>query len=332
MHTVSSDWAHARIDRAARLAGLRVRSTRRMTGGASSLTFGVRAHGADGEVRLVAKVAPPGLTPTRNRDVQRQARIMRALDPTGVPVPRIVAEDPGTGLDDPPCVLMTLEAGECVEPLWLTEASEVPDHSTTRSRALDAARIMRDLHAAHLTQLAELDGEPSVSLADEVTRWRRSFATVPEDLADGADEVADRLLGQLPAPVPATVTHGDFRLGNMLCQGDRVTALIDWETWSLSDPRVDLGWFLMTCEARRQPHAMRAEAGMPSPEEVIDAYGAVDGVDALPWFVALSQYRAGAMTALILKHDRGRPVRDSHVSWWEPDVPRRFLGLALAGL
>ena len=50
-----------------------------LTGGASSLTFtGLVTGGpAEGE-RIVLKVAPPGLEPIRNRDVARQARLMRA--------------------------------------------------------------------------------------------------------------------------------------------------------------------------------------------------------------------------------------------------------------
>jgi len=42
---------------------------------------------SDPDLPIVVKMAPPGLTPVRNRDVLRQARILRALGAAeGVPV------------------------------------------------------------------------------------------------------------------------------------------------------------------------------------------------------------------------------------------------------
>ena len=45
--------------------------------------------------------------------------------------------------------------------------------------------------------------------------------------------------------------HGDFRLGNLLAAQSRITAIIDWEIWSVGDPRVDAGWFLINCRSPR---------------------------------------------------------------------------------
>ncbi|WP_236595339.1 phosphotransferase, partial [Mycobacterium intracellulare] len=44
------------------------------------------------------------------------------------------------------------------------------------------------------------------------------------------------------------VVHGDFRLGNLLASGARINAVIDWEIWSIGDPRIDVGWFLINCD------------------------------------------------------------------------------------
>src|SRR6202044_790007 len=55
-----------------------------LTGGTSSLTFLVRLAGvAAGESPVVLKMAPPGLAPVRNRDVLRQARLQKAVQPGG---------------------------------------------------------------------------------------------------------------------------------------------------------------------------------------------------------------------------------------------------------
>jgi len=41
---------------------------------------------------------------------------------------------------------------------------------------------------------------------------------------------------------PATLVHGDCHPGNILIDGERVTAVIDWEEAALGDPRIDLCW------------------------------------------------------------------------------------------
>ena len=74
-------------------------------------------------------------------------------------------------------------------------------------------------------------------------------------------------------PVPSTVVHGEYRLGNLLAQGDDVAAIIDWELWTREDPRVDLSWFLSYLDADEQPSAIRPTPdGMPTRAEFLAAY------------------------------------------------------------
>lgn len=41
---------------------------------------------------------------------------------------------------------------------------------------------------------------------------------------------------------PYVLVHGDYKPGNMLIEGERVTALLDWETAHVGDALEDLGW------------------------------------------------------------------------------------------
>jgi len=90
-----------------------------LTGGASSLTFtGLVTGGPVAGERIVLKVAPPGLEPVRNRDVARQARLMRALASTpGVRVPTVYFEDDGAPPEVSPFHAMNIVPGECLEPI-----------------------------------------------------------------------------------------------------------------------------------------------------------------------------------------------------------------------
>jgi hypothetical protein len=42
-------------------------------------------------------------------------------------------------------------------------------------------------------------------------------------------------------PERGAVVHGDFRLGNLMAARASVNAVIDWEIWSIGDPRIDAG-------------------------------------------------------------------------------------------
>lgn len=280
-----------------------------LTGGASSLTFVASVTGAEAD-RVVVKVAPPGLAPVRNRDVLRQARLMRALHGTGVRVPRVLFEDGGQPPAVPPYLAMDLLPGQCVEPV-LEPVATRPAPEEVRSRYLEATRELARLHALRPESIG-LGDEPVVSLEDEIERWVRAFATVPEGLQAGHGDAARLLLDSLPDALPAVISHGDYRLGNLLCRGADIEAVIDWEIWSVTDPRIDVTWLIFFTDEAAHPAAEPGEpAGTPTKAEVIACYEEAAGAE-LPdmlWFDALTKFKEAAATALLLKRGlRGGPL------------------------
>src|ERR1700733_4856091 len=213
--------------------GAVVRSVSPLTGGTSSLTFLVDLDGVEaGETPVVLKVAPPGLAPLRNRDVLRQARLQKAVQRPGRPLaPDVLFSDPGDLPQVPPFMAMNLVPGECVEPV-LSDDAERPAAGQVRARYFDAVQVLAQLHGIRPAAVG-LGDEPAVGLADEVDRWTRAFATLPSDMAGDYERAAKALRASMPAPLAPAVNHGDFRLGNTLCAGDRITAVIDWEIWSV---------------------------------------------------------------------------------------------------
>ena len=75
-----------------------------------------------------------------------------------------------------------------------------------------------------------------------------TLETVDPRLVPGWQERrATRCERSVPPRCAPAIVHGDFRLGNLLAVGERITAVIDWEIWSIGDPRIDAGWFLINC-------------------------------------------------------------------------------------
>jgi aminoglycoside phosphotransferase (APT) family kinase protein len=306
MPAVAIDEDDLRRRAAAAVEGAELGALARLQGGASSVTYWATYRGPVPNVdRVVLKVAPAGLAPTKNRDVLRQARLQQALQGTGVPCPLVLGAHAGDPPEVPPFYVMAFEPGECVEPNFLPPADRLPA-AEVEARELDAARIVGLLHALDPVALG-LGDEPEVGPADELERWKLSFEACDEDLQVGHEHVHQLLAAAMPTNAGSTVIHGDFRLGNTLSAGREVVSVIDWEIWARADPRVDLAWFLMMGNPDAALGRPRCE-GMPSNEALVDTYQAARGgeVADLPWFDALVRYKQAAVVALIVRNARRR--------------------------
>jgi aminoglycoside phosphotransferase (APT) family kinase protein len=297
-------------------------------GGNSGITCLCEVTGGGLGGRLVIKVAPPGLEPVRNRDVLRQARLLRALHADGrVPVPDVVLVSPGSPPRYPPAFVMRFVDGDALEPGLEPER---PPAAAVRARSLAAAALLARLHSLEARKLG-VGHEPRFGPGEEIEKWARAFESVEPAYRAGHQTVMTRLLASLPPAVAPAVCHGDFRLGNMLCRDDRILAVIDWEIWSRTDPRLDLSWMLWISDPTH-PSAVGPVDGMPSAAELIDAYAAAGGrrmgAEELGWFRALTCYKQASTVALLAKHGRRR--QDGTAAEFEalaPDLVDRALAL-----
>jgi aminoglycoside phosphotransferase (APT) family kinase protein len=273
-------------------------------GGNSSLTYVASLRGGTLGDRLVVKVAPQGLAPVRNRDVLRQAKLLRGLHGVaGVAVPEIVFSSPGEPPELPPFFAMKFVTGDIAEPVI---EDQRPPADVVARRARAAACMLARLHDSDPGALG-VDDEPEFTLEDELLRWRWAFDSAGNDLQFDHATIASQLGDTLPAAQPTVISHGDYRLGNMLCQGPTIAAIIDWEIWSRTDPRMDLVWLLFMCDPSH-PDGRGPVAGMPTATELIAAYQGERGL-ALPdldWIRALVSYKQAATCALLAKHARRR--------------------------
>ena len=78
-----------------------------------------------------------------------------------------------------------------------------------------------------------------------------------------------------PDPWDVTLIHRDYRTGNYLVDGGRLTAVLDWEFAGWGDPREDLGWFSARCW-RFGAHAREA-GGLAAIEPFLRGYESVAG-------------------------------------------------------
>jgi aminoglycoside phosphotransferase (APT) family kinase protein len=304
-----------------------VREVRRLEGGVSSLTYAARLTTAEGDRPVVLKFAPPGLAPVRNRDVLRQARVLdRLAGLDGFPVPAVVLRDGGDPPGVPPMFAMELCPGQAYEPL-LDVSGDPPGAEEVVARERALTRALARLQSRTPAELGVGD-EPVSPVVEELERWRRLLATVDADIAVGHEDLAARLASRVPADIAPRLVHGDYRAANALFEGSELVAVIDWEIWSVGDPRPDLAWVLLHTAPSHVFHLDRSpadlEAGrlMPSADDLLAAYLATRtelGATAadlaavttdLPWFLAVGHYKVASTIAVIWKRERKRAEPD----------------------
>ena len=212
--------------------GLAVSDLRRLSGGASRETWAVEATGDDGDRSLILqRLRPGGSVGAPPMEVEDQ--LLRAAAAGGVPVPPVVVDAPAAqraGLG--PARISERVAGEALGPR-IVRARRAPDERRSLARQMGAA--LAAIHAIDPASVGPLEA------VDPLERVRAGLDLLGE--ARPALELGLRRLAETrPDHGPDTVVHGDFRVGNLLIEDDRLTAVLDWELAHRGDPAEDLGW------------------------------------------------------------------------------------------
>jgi aminoglycoside phosphotransferase (APT) family kinase protein len=103
-----------------------------------------------------------------------------------------------------------------------------------------------------------------------------------------------------PEPLEPVVSHGDFRIGNVVVSESGLEYLLDWEFAHLDDPRDDLSWPLV--RAWRFGADERRLGGVGEPEPYLERYNELTGrevsLEDLAWWEVLgnAKWAVGCLT------------------------------------
>ncbi len=284
-----------------------------MPDGHAGLTFGFAATGL-GRARdeYILKIAPFGVRRSGNTDVYRQAPLLHALFSAGLPVPDVPYSSPDeTELGTPYIIMERLPGRTFV--IWAPHISFRPEE--TGPIWQQGAKALAQIHGYDWNP--ELSGWGRVrELSDELSFWAPILAKTENKtwLAKG-QKLAAQLEGNLVAPGPIGVVHGDFQPGNLLYANTKLTGVIDWELAFIGPQNLDLGWLLMMADKDAWHDNWQPVCDI-SAEELVSIYEKERGqkVENKEWFEALACYRLGAIATLnIGLHQRGKRTDE----FWE---------------
>jgi aminoglycoside phosphotransferase (APT) family kinase protein len=233
--------------------------------------------------------------------VLREARVLRGLAGSAR-VPRVLTVcDDETVIGAPFYVMEKLDGH--VVTSELPDALDIPDERRRAGEELVDALV--EIHAADW-QAAGLEGfgKPTGYLERQLRRfgglWEHNRTRdVPE-----VERVGAWLADNLPQSGPATVVHGDFRMGNVMYAPEtpaRLTAIFDWEMATIGDPLADVGYLCALWVDRDDPplgkfelSGVTREEGFLRREELVARYEERSGrsMTDIRWYQTLALWKS----------------------------------------
>ena len=271
--------------------------------GQSNPTYKISS--ASGEYVLRRK--PFGVLLPSAHAVDREYRLLSALHPLGFPVP-----EPLALCSDPDVIgaifyVMELARGRPYADGALPEF----DPATRGKMYGQLIDTLADLHAID-PDAAELEdfGKPGNYFERQVARWTRQYRDSETDYLPEMERLIAFLPETLPQQSRTSIVHGDYRIDNVVFDGDgTLTAVLDWELATLGDPVADFSYlamqWVMPADGGAALSGLDLDAlGIPSLDAITRRYSERSGVPVagqLDWYFAYNLFRLAGIVQGIKK-------------------------------
>jgi aminoglycoside phosphotransferase (APT) family kinase protein len=271
--------------------GLRIEGLHRTSAGFSrenwvfDATWTESGHSRRGA--FIARRDPLGSVLETDRRVE--GAVLRALESTAIPAPTVRWLDATGEHLGRPAVVMDLETGTCDG--WVLNGSRPLDVRVALAHEL--YDLLADIHlidwrALGLDRVLEDPGEHAALAA--VDHWEGELRRIQLEAEPELEIALVWLRDHAPTSPVTTLVHGDFKPGNVLLQGDRVSCVLDWETVHLGDPLEDVGW--VTNPLRQGEHRIPEHW---EPSDLVARWSARTGLaadpDAIRWWNVLANVK-----------------------------------------
>jgi aminoglycoside phosphotransferase (APT) family kinase protein len=271
--------------------------------GQSNPTYKIGATSGD----YVLRRKPFGQLLPSAHAVDREYRLLSTLHPLGFPVPRPLAICGDADVIGAIFYVMELAKGRPYANGALPEF----DPATRRRMYEQLIDTLADLHAID-PRAAELEdfGKPGNYFERQVARWTRQYRDSQTDYVPEMERLIAFLPQTLPEQSRTSIVHGDYRIDNVVFDGDgTLTAVLDWELATLGDPVADFSYlamqWVMPADGGAGLGGLDLVAlGIPSLEEITERYSERSGVPIgakLDWYFAYNLFRLAGIVQGIKK-------------------------------
>lgn len=250
--------------------------------------------------QYVMRKQPPNRLQPSAHAVEREFRVQSALKGSPVPVVpmQLYCEDPS--IIGAPFYVMDYIPGRIFSRPELPEL----DHLQRKAAYHAFAETLAALHEVDFRSIGLADyGRTEGYAARQLKRWSEQYEASQTPHIEAMDSLIAWLKASVPGEDEAAITHGDYRIGNIMFEVDNphIIAVLDWELSTLGHPLADLGYVCMTYRIPAQTSLLSGlrgldlpALGIPTEEELVAAYCHRAGRDNAPdltFFIALSFFR-----------------------------------------
>ena len=291
--------------------------------GQSNPTYRIAATSGD----YVLRRKPFGQLLPSAHAVDREYRLLSALSPLGFPVP-----EPLAMCSDPDVIGAIFYVMEMARGRPYADGA-LPDFDpATRSRMYgQLVDVLADLHsidpaAADLSDF----GKPGNYFERQVARWTRQYRDSETDYLPEMERLIAFLPETLPQQSRTSVVHGDYRIDNVVFDGDgTLTAVLDWELATLGDPLADFSYlamqWMMPADGAAGLAGLDLQAlGIPTLDGIVSRYSERSGVpvaDKLDWYFAYNLFRLAGIVQGIKKRVIDGTASHAHAAEMAKRVP-----------
>ena len=153
-------------------------------------------------------------------------------------------------------------------------------------------------------------GKPSDYCARQIARWSKQYKLSETEVIPEMDRLIEWLPTTIPAQHRSSITHGDYRLDNLIFAHDepRIIAVLDWELSTLGDPIADFSYLMLNWITPPDGRAGiggldHAALGIPTMEEAVNRYVNRTGfpVPPMDWYFSFNLFRLAGIIQGIKK-------------------------------
>ncbi len=283
-------------------------------GGQSNPTF--RLTTADKS--FVMRKKPPGKLLKSAHQVEREYRVMSALQGTEVPVPETFHLCEDDSIIGTPFFIMDMVEGRVLVETHLP--SFTPEERRDLYRSF--IEVGAALHRVDYGSVAlETFGRPGNYYARQVHRWSEQYIASETEENNSMDAIMKWLPDNIPESDESTIVHGDFRIPNCIIHATKpkIIALLDWELSTIGHPLADLSyWCSMLYHGDLEFPGNHTSLGLMNEEETLTLYCQLTGRDSIEnwnFYVAFNLFRSAAIRQGVYK--RGLDGNASSDQWQE---------------
>ena len=253
-------------------------------GGQSNPTYKLITPGQSYVMR--AKPGPVAKLLPSAHAVEREFAVMRGLQDTDVPVPRMYCLCEDESVVGRAFYIMEYMEGRI---LW----DQALPGMTPVERGAIYQEMNRVIAALHTVKFAERGlaqyGKPGNYFERQIGRWSKQYMASADGQGPMSQPIGEmeQLMAWLPQHIPAmaraehmvSIVHGDYRLDNLMFHPTeaRIIAVLDWELSTLGHPLADFSYHCMAWHI--PPGAFRgiggldvAQLGIPPEDAYIRQY------------------------------------------------------------